>query len=108
MAFRSLSISMRSRPSCPVDPFRSSKRKAGPVKPEPRKRGEGVRFQLEGRPPTRAIIVHVDFKDRARPGTAARRPERRLEEAVELAKAIDLEIAAALIVPLARAKPATL
>ena len=73
-----------------------------------RRAGEGVRFQIEGRAPTRAVIVHIERKKRA----GLRQPERdaasRLAEAVELARAIDLEIIAELIAPLAEPRPATL
>ncbi|MFL5259755.1 MAG: GTPase HflX [Hyphomicrobiales bacterium] len=73
-----------------------------------RKSGDGVRFQIEGRPATRAIIVHVEFKHRKADRGTDRHAESRLSEAVELAEAIDLEIVSALIVPLAAPRPATL
>ena len=99
-----------------------------------------ITFQIEEKKPTRAYVVHVDFRTPAlkratrphRPnggnggderlpqgsGEAAaglppaprhRRPaERQLEEAVSLARAIDLDIRGRTIVPLSRITPATL
>ncbi|MBC8037436.1 MAG: GTPase HflX [Rhizobiales bacterium] len=57
---------------------------------------------------TRAIVLHVERKGRGSAVASDRNAETRLAEAVGLARAIDLEIAAALVAPLAAAKPATL
>ncbi len=70
--------------------------------------GGGVDFQIEGPDVTRAIVLHVDRRDRNAPVTSDRAVEARLEEAVGLAAAIDLEIEASLIVPVSAPKPATL
>jgi GTP-binding protein HflX len=70
--------------------------------------GGGVDFQIEGPEATRAIVLHVDRRDRNAPVTSDRAVEARLEEAVGLAAAIDLEIEASLIVPVSAPKPATL
>jgi GTP-binding protein HflX len=83
-------------------------KKAGQVKADRRRAGEGIRFQIEGRAATRAVVVHVERKGRRAGEGGERDPASRLSEAVELAKAIDLEIAAELIVPLATPRPATL
>ena len=56
---------------------------------------------------TRAIVLHVERRARTAPASD-RDAASRLSEAVGLAEAIDLEIAAELIVPLAARKPATL
>ena len=71
-------------------------------------KGGGVDFQIEGPEATRAIVLHVDRRDRNAPVTSDRAVEARLEEAVGLAAAIDLEIEASLIVPVTAPKPATL
>ncbi len=70
--------------------------------------GGGVDFQIEGPKATRAIVLHVDRRDRNAPVTSDRAVEARLEEAVGLAAAIDLEIEASIIVPVTAPKPATL
>lgn len=70
--------------------------------------GSGIDFQIEGPQATRAIVLHVDRRDRNAPMTSDRAVEARLEEAVGLAAAIDLEIGASLIVPVTAPKPATL
>src|SRR5438874_555186 len=107
MAFRSLSTSMRFQPSCRAVPSAFSKKKAGQVRADRRRAGEGVRFQIEGKAATRAVIVHVERKERGAP-QRERDAASRLVEAVELARAIDLIIAAELIVRLAKPRPATL
>jgi len=59
--------------------------------------------------PSRAVVVHPAPRSPASAsGDAARHPEARLAEAVGLAEAIDLEIAAAETVPLNKPRPATL
>ncbi len=55
---------------------------------------------------SRAFIIHPNFKNKA--ATVSRDPDACLEEAVGLAHAIDLEIAEAVVVNLADAKPSTL
>ncbi|MCA3560924.1 MAG: GTPase HflX [Aestuariivirga sp.] len=74
------------------------------------KRGEGggVDFQIEGKAATRAIVLHVDRRDRNAPPSSERAVEARLEEAVGLALAIGLEVEAAIIAPVTAPKPATL
>ncbi len=78
-----------------------------------------ISFQIEEQRPTRAFVLHVDFKSgaarRAQGGAADhagrahhRDAAHKLQEALSLASAIDLEIAGSLIVPLARINPATL
>ena len=80
------------------------------MKPSRRKHSSGheVRFQIEGPQATRAIVVHVERKTRAASAVADRTAVSRLEEAVGLALAIDLEIAGQLVVMLAEPRPATL
>jgi GTP-binding protein HflX len=57
----------------------------------------------------RSLVIHPTPKRSARElKDALRTPEARLEEAVALAGAIDLEVAHAALVPLAKPKPATL
>ena len=57
----------------------------------------------------RSLVIHPTLKRPPRElRDALRSPEARLEEAVALAGAIDLEIAHAALVPLAKPKPATL
>ncbi|MFN3514410.1 MAG: GTPase HflX [Phenylobacterium sp.] len=55
-------------------------------------------------PPQGAIIVHPEREGRA----SARGPDARLEEAVGLAQALDLQVRDALVAPLRRMTPATL
>jgi GTP-binding protein HflX len=70
--------------------------------------GGGVDFQIEGKAATRAIVLHVDRRDRNAPLSSDRAVEARLEEAVGLALAIDLEIVDRIIAPVTAPKPATL
>jgi len=70
--------------------------------------GHEVRFQIEGPQATRAIVVHVERKGRVAAPLGDRDASSRLEEAVGLALAIDLEIAGQLVAMLAEPKPATL
>ncbi|MFZ5677450.1 MAG: GTPase HflX [Pseudomonadota bacterium] len=70
--------------------------------------GHEVRFQIEGPQATRAIVVHVERKGRAAAAVTDRDAASRLEEAVGLALAIDLEIKGQLVVLLAEPRPATL
>ncbi|QTL01615.1 GTPase HflX [Aquabacter sp. L1I39] len=77
----------------------------GTAKGAPGVGGKGVDRQA---PPTRCAVVTPYFSKRAPRGTAERRtPEARLEEAVGLALAIDLEVVYRGLVPLAEVKPAT-
>ncbi len=68
--------------------------------------GGGIDFQIEGPHATRAIVVHVERKKG--PMAADRDAQSRLNEAVGLTEAIDLEIAEKIIAPLTTARPATL
>jgi len=70
--------------------------------------GGGVDFKIEGKAATHAIVLHVDRRDRSAPVTSDRAVEARLEEAVGLALAIDLDIADAIIAPVSAPKPSTL
>jgi GTP-binding protein HflX len=70
--------------------------------------GGGVDFQIEGPELTRAIVLHLDRRDRNAPVSSDRAVEARLEEAVGLALAIDLEIVDRIIAPVTAPKPATL
>jgi len=69
--------------------------------------GAGVDFRIEGPAATRAVVLHVDRRDRKAAG-GERDAQARLEEAVGLAKAIDLVITDQLIAPLAEPRPSTL
>ena len=70
--------------------------------------GGGVDFQIEGKAATRAIVLQVDRRDRNAPASADRDVDARLEEAVGLALAIDLEIVDRIVAPVTAPKPATL
>ncbi|MGQ0484845.1 MAG: GTPase HflX [Hyphomicrobiales bacterium] len=70
--------------------------------------GPGLDLRREGPAATRAIVVHVERRGRNAPAAPDRDAKARLAEAVGLARAIDLEIAAAISVPLNAARPATL
>ena len=72
------------------------------------KTGAGVDFQIEGPAVTRAIVLHVDRRDRKAPITSDRAVAARLEEAVGLALAIDLEIADSIVAPVSAPRPSTL
>ena len=88
-------------------------------------------FQVQEKAPTRALVIHPDMSALSVPGDGGaeagqnvaspagstdsapamarlRDPERQLEEAVSLARAIDLDVHEALIVPVRRLVPATL
>jgi GTP-binding protein HflX len=69
--------------------------------------GNGVDFRREGGTLTRAIVLHVERRD-GKSGTALRDAQSRLDEAVGLARAIDLEVADTITAPLTQARPATL
>ncbi len=76
--------------------------------PKKQKTGGGVNFQIEGPTLTRAIVLHVERRDRRAPVTSDRASEARLAEAVGLAEAIDLQIAARIIAPVSAPRPSTL
>ena len=76
--------------------------------PRKGKSGGGVDFQIEGPTLTKAIVLHVERRDRKAPITSERASEARLEEAVGLAQAIDLTIAERIIAPVSAPRPATL
>lgn len=68
--------------------------------------GGGVDFQIEGPVVTRAFVIHPDVKNRqAVPGW--RDANAKLDEAVGLALAIELEIADAVVVPVPSLNPAS-
>jgi len=66
------------------------------------------RSQNEGTASFRALVVHPALKLPKEDGALSRSPEARLAEAVGLARAIDLDVARAEIVPLRQRRPATL
>ena len=70
--------------------------------------GQDVSLKREGPQATRAIVVHVERKRRGAVASADRDASSRLEEAVGLAQAIDLEILEQVVAPLVTARPATL
>ncbi|MBL8905782.1 MAG: GTPase HflX [Rhizobiales bacterium] len=70
--------------------------------------GQEVRFQIEGPKATRAIVVNVERKSRGGGTAVTRDAESRLQEAVGLAQAIDLEIVGELTAVIAAPRPATL
>ncbi len=72
------------------------------------KTGGGVDFQIEGPTLTRAMVLHVERRDRKAKASSDRAAEARLEEAVGLARAIDLEIIEGIIAPVSAPRPATL
>ena len=67
----------------------------------------GFDFQREGPAVTRTIVLHVERKNQKAKTAFDRDAEAKLQEAMGLADAIDLEIELALIVPLVAPKPAT-
>ncbi len=67
----------------------------------------GIDLQREGPQATRAIVLHVERKTRKTPMAWERDAASKLQEAMGLADAIDLEIELALIAPLVAPKPAT-
>ena len=76
--------------------------------PKQPRTGGGVNFQIEGPVVTRALVLHVDRRDRNAPGASGRNADARLEEAVGLARAIDLDIAASFTAPVTAPRPSTL
>jgi GTPase len=71
------------------------------------KAGGGVDFQIEGPELTKALVVHVERKKRSAANLFDRDAHSKLEEAIGLAEAIDLEIVDTLIAPLVDPKPGT-
>ena len=71
------------------------------------KAGGGVDFQIEGPQLTKALVLHVERKTRGVGNTFDRDAQSKLNEAIGLAEAIDLEIAETLIAPLVAPKPGT-
>ena len=67
----------------------------------------GVDFQREGPEVTRAIVLHVERKSQKAKTAFDRDAASKLQEAMGLADAIDLEIELALIAPLVAPRPAT-
>jgi GTP-binding protein HflX len=75
---------------------------------EPRRRDEGVdRLSRTGSETGRAIVLEPWLKGRAPASAEARTPDARLEEAVGLARAIDLNVVDAGLVTLNNVRPAT-
>ncbi len=70
-------------------------------------KGTGVDFQREGPEATRAIVLHVERKSNKASTAFDRDAASKLQEAMGLADAIDLEIELALIAPLVAPRPAT-
>ncbi|MFW6027378.1 MAG: GTPase HflX, partial [bacterium] len=60
------------------------------------------------RPGVRALVLHPDMQRAREDPRTGRDPEVKLEEAVGLARAIELEVAGSAVVPLAKARPSTL
>jgi GTPase len=71
------------------------------------KAGGGVDFQLEGPELTKALVLHVERKTRGVGNVFDRDAQSKLEEAIGLAEAIDLEIVDTIIAPLVAPKPGT-
>jgi len=67
----------------------------------------GFDFQREGPELTRAIVLHIERKNQKATSAFDRDASSKLEEAMGLADAIDLEIELALIAPLVAPRPAT-
>jgi len=67
--------------------------------------GSGIEFQIEGPEVTRAFVIHPDVKSRGPAKGGWRDAQAKLDEAVGLSLAIELEIAAAVIVPLSKVSP---
>ena len=67
--------------------------------------GGRVEFQIEGEAPTRAYILHAELRQQETDGRSA---HSKLEEAVGLAHAIDLNVVGQELVNIGRVSPATL
>ncbi len=72
------------------------------------KPGAGIDFQIEGPQLTRAVVLHIERRDRKAPASSERDAQSRLAEAVGLAEAIGLDVAGRLVAPLSTPRPATL
>jgi GTP-binding protein HflX len=92
----------------PIDP-KALKRKKRPL-------ADGKKTGVSARHPTKAVVIELVLaKDQSRTAGKGERhsapprsPEARLEEALGLARAINLEVCASGLVPLPRPRPATL
>jgi GTP-binding protein HflX len=75
-------------------------------------RDRGRQPDPAGRERTRAVVLHPDLRQRkpdaGTPADTVRQPQARLDEAVGLAMAIDVDVVLAEIVPVAQIRPATL
>ena len=71
------------------------------------KAGGGVDFQIEGPELTKALVVHVERKKREVGNSFDRNAQSKLDEAIGLTEAIDLEIVDTMIAPLVQPKPGT-
>jgi GTPase len=75
-------------------------------------RDRGRQHDSAGREHTRAVVLHPDLRQRkpdsGAPADTVRQPQARLDEAVGLAMAIDVDVVLAEIVPVAQIRPATL
>jgi GTP-binding protein HflX len=67
--------------------------------------GAGVDFQIEGPVVTRAFVIHPDVKTR-KANLSWRDADAKLDEAIGLALAIELELAEAIVVPVPSINPA--
>lgn len=67
-----------------------------------------VEFQIEGKAPTRAFVVHPEFRKANLGANDTRSAEARLGEAIGLALAIDLDIAESAILNVSCTHPSTL
>jgi len=74
---------------------------------EPRRRDDGSGLSFTGSETGRAIVIEPHLKGATRASADARAPEARLEEAVGLARAIDLNVVDAGLVTLGDVRPAT-
>ena len=70
------------------------------------KAGGGVDLQMEGPVATMAIVLHVERKSRSLVNSFDRDAKSKLDEAIGLAEAIDLEIVDTVIAPLLKPNPA--
>src|SRR5215468_4452591 len=112
MRIRSWSTSTPSRPSCQPSPSSCSippRRPVKPAKPPPGTAGAGpAPTDGSARSTGVALVVHPVLPTGRRGDGAGRAPEARLDEAVGLARAIDLTIADAEVIQVKTPRPATL
>ncbi len=71
------------------------------------KTGGGVDFKQEGPEATRAVVLHVERKIRHAAHAFEREVQGKVDEAIGLAEAIDLEIVGVIVAPLVAPKPGT-